>query len=108
MERSRLDRLAPRAQRIHLADVDLRSTPRLLETHPRQRRRAFDVLSRDRTAARRLCEENELHARRADAGHGTSLLWLVGLPDHRLLCADEPLWDAAGPEIHDRRPARER
>ena len=37
-----------------------------------------------------------LHARRAPAGDGAPVLRLVGLPDHRLLRADQPLRHAAG------------
>src|SRR5262249_62359595 len=37
-------------------------------------------------------------ARRAPADHGASLLRLGGLPDDRVLRADEPLRHAAGPD----------
>ena len=46
-----------------------------------------------------------LHPRRAAAGHGAPVLRLVGLPDHRLLRADQPLRHAAGLHVPDRLPA---
>src|ERR1700730_8532334 len=59
---------------------------------------------------RRLLRALELHARRADAGDGAPLLRLLGLPDHRLLRADQPLRHAAGPDEAGRPapPARHR
>ena len=46
-----------------------------------------------------------LHARGAPARHGAPVLRLVGLPDDRLLRADQPLRHAAGPDVPDRPPA---
>ena len=46
-----------------------------------------------------------LHARRAAAGDGAPVLRLVGLPDDRLLRADQPLRHAAGLHVPDRPPA---
>ncbi len=62
------------------------------------------------TASSRTCSpdyvaELGLHARRAAAGHGAPVLRLVGLPDDRLLRADQPLRHAAGPDVPDRPPA---
>ena len=45
---------------------------------------------------RSLREGDGLHARRVPARNGASILRLVGLPDHRLLRAHQPLRDAAG------------
>ena len=46
-----------------------------------------------------------LHPRRAPAGHGAPVLRLVGLPDHRLLRAHQPLRHAAGLHVPRRHPA---
>ena len=46
-----------------------------------------------------------LHARRVAAGDGAPVLRLVGLPDDRLLRADQPLRHAAGLHVPGRLPA---
>ena len=46
-----------------------------------------------------------LHPRRVPAGHGASVLRLLGLPDDRLLRADQPLRHAAGLHVPGRPPA---
>ena len=77
---------ARRAQRARRADVDLRSASRLVAAHAK-RRRSLDY----RELADPLAEyvaEHGLHARRVAAGHGASVLRLVGLSDDRLLRAD--------------------
>ena len=57
---------------------------------PEDGNRVADV-SRDRAAARRAREAARLHARRAAAGDGASVLRLVGIPGQRLLRADVAL-----------------
>ncbi len=49
-----------------------------------------------------------LHAHRADAGGGASLRGLVGLPGHRLLRADQPLWQPGRVPLLRRSRAPER
>ena len=51
-------------------------------------------LSRSGPSTRRLCQGDGLHPHRTAADHRASLRRLVGLPDDRLLCADQPLWHA--------------
>ena len=46
-----------------------------------------------------------LHPRGVPAADGAPLLRLLGLSDDRLLCADQPLWDAARLDVPDRLPA---
>ena len=72
------------AQRARCTDVDLRAAHRILS---QRQRHASHVRGR---AARRLCRGERVHARRADADHRASVLRLVGLPDDRLLRADQP------------------
>src|SRR6266545_5700956 len=107
MGRPGLDGLAARAQRARRADGDLRGPPRLVA--PR-RRRSPAPLPRSGAAAGRLRAGRRLHARRAAAGDGAPVLRILGLPEHRLLRADQPLRDAAGPDVPDRpaAPARRR
>ena len=65
---------------------------------------------RDGAAARGLRRVHGIHARRAAADHRASVRRLVGLPDHRLLRADEPVRRAARSHVPHRHaaPARHR
>ena len=78
------------AQRARRADVDLRGAPRLVDARAR-RGQSLAHLSRAGAAAGRARQGARLHARRAPAGHGASVLRLVGLSGHRLLRADRAL-----------------
>ena len=69
------------------ADAHLRGAPRLVGARARGGQ-PLAQLSRDRAAARRARAVARLHARRAAAGHGASVLRIVGLSGHRLLRAD--------------------
>ena len=60
------------------------------------------------TQACRLREAARLHPRRVHAHHGASVLRLVGIPDHRLLRSQQPLWHAAGFHVPGRPSAPER
>ena len=61
------------------------------------RRRKHDArLARPRRGAAALPEGRGLHARRIHAGHGASVLRLVGLPDDGIFCADLALRLARG------------
>ena len=73
--------MAQRATRDSTAPsrVDLRGAPRLVGARARGGRPAAH-LPRDRAAARRARAAARLHARRAAAGDGASVLRLVGLP----------------------------
>ena len=105
---ARVDGARARAQRARRADVDLRGAPRLVA--PRRRRRASSATARSPQPLAEYVQRHGLHARRADAGHGASVLRLVGLPDHRLLRADRALRHAAGFHVPRRHaaPARHR
>ena len=93
VERQGVARSARAEARPRRAHLDLRAPPRLVA--PRSRgRQPLALLPRDRRAARRLRARHGLHARRAAARHGASVLRIVGLPDHRLLRADQPLRNA--------------
>ena len=81
------------AQRARCADVDLRGAPGLVAA---QGRRASSTTARSPHELAEYVLRAGLHARRADADHGASVLRLLGLPDHRLLRADRPLRHAAG------------
>src|SRR5438477_9849303 len=93
MERWRLDEQPARAQRARCADVDLRNASRLVATQ--RARRAADV-PRYRRSTRGISVRERLHARRAVTDHRAPVLWVVGVPDHRLLRADRALRNAAG------------
>ena len=69
------------------SDVGLRGPPRLVAAQP-ARGQSPAELPRARGRARRLRLRPRLHARRAAAGDGASLLRLLGLPGDRLLRAD--------------------
>src|SRR5205823_5707604 len=71
---------------------------------------ALADISRARAAPRRARAAHWLHARRATAHHGASVLRLVGLSDDRLLCTNKSLRCAAGLQILCRlfTPARHR
>src|SRR5215213_1823522 len=71
----------------------LRSAPRVVGAGPRGGQ-PVPELSRARRAARALREGAGLHAYRAAAGDGASLLGVVGLPGARLLRADGALRSA--------------
>ena len=86
------------------ADVDLRGPRRLLAPQERGEGRLPDV-SGARAGARRLRGADGVHARRAPAGDGASLLRLLGIPDHRVLRSDLPLRHAAGPDVPGGHPA---
>jgi hypothetical protein len=79
----------------HRADLHLRGAPRLVAARGG---RPLPQLPRARQPARHALPQHGLHARGADAGHGASLLRLLGLPDHRLLRAHLALRHAAGPD----------
>src|SRR5438067_1880431 len=67
-------------------------------------------LSGTRLSTGRVCQGDGLHPCRAAACYGASLLRLVGLSDHRLLCADGTLWHTSGSDVSRRSspPARHR
>ena len=102
--RRRVDADAPRAQHVRRADVDLRSASRLVDARA-GRRQPLAELSRAGAQAGRLRERAGLHPRRVHAGHGASVLRLVGLPGHRLLRAQQPLRHAAGLHVPGGLPA---
>ena len=64
------------------ADGDLRSAPRIVGARPGGTR-PFADLSRDGRAAHPLREGDGLHAHRAAAGDGASVLRVLGVPGHR-------------------------
>ncbi len=101
--RRRVDGLARAAERARRADQRLRDAPRLVDAG----RGPHARVPRHRPALGRAPQGAELHSRRAAAGDGAPLLRLVGLPVDRLLRADEPVRDAAGPHGDDR-PAPQR
>ena len=68
-------------------------------------RRAGSTTARSRRQLAELRTRPRLHPRRAAADHGAPVLRLVGLPDDRLLRADQPVRHAAGPDVPDRPPA---
>src|SRR5205807_6190848 len=49
-----------------------------------------------RRSTRGISVRERLHARRAVTDHRAPVLWVVGVPDHRLLRADRALRNAAG------------
>ena len=85
---------APRGRRpAARPDLGLRGAPRLVAAQPARGQPSADV-PRARGRARRLRLRPRLHARRAAAGDGASVLRLVGLPGDRLLRAHLALRDA--------------
>ena len=97
------------AERARAPDEHLRGAPRLVAARAGGGEPAAH-LSRDRAAAGRVRRADGVHARRAAADHGAPVLRLVGLPDDRLLRADQPLRHAAGLHVPRRHaaPARHR
>ena len=81
--------------------VGLRAAPRVVAAAGRARTQ----LRRHRRRAGRPRRGSRLHPRRAAAGHGAPVLRIVGLPDHRVLRAHEPLREPARPDAHGRPPA---
>ena len=77
------------------ADVDLRGASRVVGARAGRRQSVSD-LSRAGRPARAVREGPGLHAHRAAAGDGASVLGLVGLPGARVLRADEPVRPARG------------
>src|SRR5579859_3741632 len=53
-------------------------------------------VSRDSVQARGLCAAHGLYARRVAAHHGAPVLRIVGISDHRILCANFALWQSPG------------
>ena len=84
--------------------VGVRGAPGLLAPRSRGGQPVAD-LSRARARAGRLRDANEFHARGVVAGHGASILRLLGLSGHRLFRPHRPLRDAAGSDVPDRSPA---
>jgi len=89
------------------ADVGLRAACRFPAGRARRGQSLHDI-PRDGLAAGRIRGADGIHARRAHAHHGASVLRLVGLPDHRLLRAHRALRHAAGPDVLHRRAASAR
>ncbi len=77
------------------SDGHLRSASRIVGAHPGGRRPATLTYRRARRPADPVREGDGLHAHRAAAGDGASVLRLVGLSGHRVLRADQPLRHAA-------------
>ena len=78
------------------------------EVHPGSWRRKDGHFLDYRELAHQLAELRDrdgLHACRTDARHRASVLWLLGLPDHRLFRADLALRHAAGLHVFRRSPA---
>src|SRR5262245_29449672 len=62
-------------------------------------------LSRDGTAAGRLCSANVFHPRRTAARDGTSVLWFMGVSDDGIFCANGALRITPGFHVPGRLPA---
>ena len=77
-------------QRPGFADLDLRSAPRVLEAGARGRK-PLAHLSGNGAATRRLRSRRGVHACRISSDYRTPLRWLLGLSDHRVLRAHQPL-----------------
>ena len=92
------------ADPLRAPDVDLRGAPRLVAAQPARGQPSAHV-PRARGRARRLRLGPRLHARRAAAGDGASVLRLVGLPGDRLLRADLALRHARRLPLLRRPPA---
>src|SRR5437762_9736972 len=107
MERSKMDVRTRRPQLAARADVDLRIASWVMAACPR-RQQPLAHLSRSRAATRGVHKADGLYAHRIPAVDRTPVLWIVGLPDNRILCADEPLRHAAGPDVSDRLSSRAR
>ena len=90
---------------LHAPQADLRAAPGLVAAHAG---RSQPLVPRARGRAAGVRRGPGLHARGAPARHGAPVLRLVGLPDDRLLRADQPLRHAAGPDVPDRPPAPRR
>ncbi len=75
-------RVRPQKNSLAGTAIGLRSAPGLLAT---RRARQHARLPRGGRPAGRVRDLHGLHARRADADHRAPVLWLVGLPDDRLL-----------------------
>ena len=82
VDRRRLARQAGSAQFAQRPDEHLRSPPGLLAAGPGQSGPAAQ-LQRDRQAPGRLRQGHGLHARGVPAGHGASVLRVLGLSDAR-------------------------
>ena len=80
---------------LDAADDDLRGAPRIVDARTGGGR-SLSHVSRDGRAAGAVREGDGLHAHRAAAGDGASVLGLVGLSGARLLRADQPLRSARG------------
>src|SRR5688500_12955778 len=104
MERRRVDEEPRSLERAAGAVVDLRNARGIVAARSVGPEKAAQ-LARDRADARRIRETPGLHARRAHAGDGASVLRLVGLPVHRLLRAELALRHAAGLHVLRRRAA---
>ncbi len=100
-----MDGRARRSRRPRRAGLHLRAAHRVVATAGRGRKPAADV-SGARRAAAGIRGRQRLHPRRDAADHGAPVHRLVGIPDDRLLRADEPLRHAAGADGADRRPPR--
>ena len=95
-----------RAAAPRRAHLDLRGAPRFVGAHPRRGQPVSD-LSRARRAARALRARPGLHAHRTAPDHGAPLRRIVGLSDHGLVRADEPLRHARRlARVHRRRARR--
>src|SRR5688572_31068519 len=103
MERRRLDAGARRVARRRVALVHLRGPPRILAPRPGGGR-PLPELPGARPPPRAARAPPGLHAHRAAPRHGAPLLWLLGVPDHRLLHADRALRRARGPHVSHRPP----
>ena len=94
---------AARARRVARSTGGvLRSASRILGARARGRQ-PLSHLSRDGASARAVCEGDGLHAHRAAAGDGASVLGIVGLSGARVLCADEPFRPARRLQVPGRR-----
>ena len=89
------------------ADVGLRSASRIVGAGAGGRRPLPD-LSRAGGAARAVREGPRLHAHRAAAGDGASVLGFVGLSGARVLRADQPVRPARGLQATSWTPATRR
>ena len=96
---ARQDRLA------EVADLDLRGAPGIVDARPAG---AAAHLSRDGGEAGGVRQADGLHAHRAAAHHGASVLRLVGLPGDRLFRADLALRHARRLQVLRRLPATRR
>ena len=104
MERSALAGLARRGRVAHRSHLHLRAAPGLVDAGPRRSVQAAE-LSRAGAAPRGPRQPARVHAHRAPPRDGAPLLRILGLPDHGILRAFQPVRDAAGLHVDGRPPA---